>query len=60
MCALKKILTALVIPPLGLVILVLLGMRLTRRHARLGRGITVVALLALVGLSLPPVANALM
>ena len=56
----KKILSALVLPPLGLILLAFFGIWLMRRHPRLGRGITAIALLALAVLSLPPVADALM
>lgn len=56
----KKLLSALVLPPLGLILLAFFGLWLTRRHPRLGRGVAAVALLALAALSLPPVADALM
>ncbi len=57
---LKKLLSALVLPPFGLVLFALFGVWLTRRHPRLGRSLTAIALLALAALSLPPVADALM
>jgi len=50
---LKKILTALILPPSGLILLALTGLWLARRHRRTGAVITVGALLALVALSLP-------
>jgi len=56
----KKFLSTLVLPPVGLILLAFFGLWLTRRHPRIGRGIAAVALLALVALSLPPVADALM
>ncbi len=57
---LKKLLSALVLPPLGPILLALLGVWLSRRRPRLGRGLAVVALLGLAALSMPPVAVALM
>jgi len=57
---LKKLLSVLVLPPLGPILLACFGLWLTRRHPRLGRGIAAVALLALAALSLQPVASALM
>jgi len=56
----KKLLSALVLPPFGLIVFAFLGLWLTRRHPRLGRSVTALALLALASLSLPPVADALM
>ena len=57
---LKKILTALTMPPFFLVILAFIGLYLTRRHPRSGRALASLALLALITLSLPPVSEALM
>ena len=57
---LKKALSALVLPPFGPVLLALAGLWLARRHPRTGRSVAVLALLALLALSLPPVADALM
>lgn len=57
---LKKLLSALVLPPFSLILLALLGLWLSRKHARTGRALAAVALLALVALSLPPVADGLM
>ena len=57
---LKKLLSALVLPPFGLIIFAFVGLWLARRHPRLGRAIAAIALLALAALSLPPVADALM
>ena len=57
---LKKLLSALVIPPFSLILLALFGLWLSRKHARTGRAIALFALLALTALSLPPVADGLM
>lgn len=56
----KKLISALVLPPVGLLLLALFGVWLARRHPRSGRGLTLVALLALLTLSMPPVADTLM
>jgi uncharacterized SAM-binding protein YcdF (DUF218 family) len=56
---LKKLLSALVLPPSGLILLALFGVWLTRKHPRLGRGIAASALLMLFALSLPPVSYVL-
>lgn len=56
---LKKLLAALVLPPLGPIVLALFGLWLARRHPRLGRGTALLALLSLLALALPPVADAL-
>ncbi|MFH1603009.1 MAG: YdcF family protein [Pseudomonadota bacterium] len=57
---LKKFLSAIVLPPFGLILFAFFGLWLTRRHPRLGRSIAAIALLGLAALSLPPVADALM
>ncbi len=57
---LKKFLSALVLPPFGLVLLALFGLWLARWHRRLGQGVTVFALALLGALSVPLVADALM
>jgi uncharacterized SAM-binding protein YcdF (DUF218 family) len=57
---LKKLLSALALPPFSLIALALLGLWLSRKHARSGRAIAALALLALLALSLPPVSDALM
>jgi len=57
---LKKILSTVVLPPFGLILLALLGVWLTRRHPRLGRSMTAFALLALAAMSLSPVSDGLM
>lgn len=56
----KKLISALVLPPTGLLLLALFGLGLARRHPRTGRGIAAFAVLALLALSMPPVADALM
>lgn len=57
---LKKLLTALVMPPFGLLLLVLAGILLSRRHPRTGRGLAIGALAALFALCFDPVADALL
>ncbi len=57
---LKKLLSALFIPPFGLILLGLVGLWLARRHARLGRGIMAISLLGLAAMSISPLADALM
>ena len=57
---LKKIAAALILPPAGLILLALGGLWLSRRHPRAGRTIALLALVALLALSLPPVADALL
>lgn len=56
----KKLLSALVLPPAGPILLALWGLWLSRRHPRTGRAISAAALLGMLALSLPPVAEALM
>lgn len=55
----KKLLTALLLPPLGLLLLALVGLWLARRHPRSGRGLAAFAVVTLLALSMPPVADAL-
>jgi len=57
---LKKILSALVLPPMGPILLALFSLWLARSRPRLGGGLAAFALLGLAALSLPPVADALM
>jgi uncharacterized SAM-binding protein YcdF (DUF218 family) len=57
---LKKLLSALVLPPFGIVLLALLGLGLMRRQHRRGQYFIVLALSILTALSLPVVADALM
>lgn len=56
----KKLLSALVLPPAGPILLALWGLWLSRRRPRVGRAIAAGALLGMLALSLPPVAEALM
>lgn len=56
---LKKWITALLMPPICLVLLGALGLVLGRRRPRLGRWVIGLALLVLSALSWPPVADAL-
>lgn len=56
----KKLISALVLPPTGLLLLALFGLWLGRRHPRIGRGIAAAAILLLLALSMPPVADRLM
>lgn len=56
---LKKLLSALILPPIGPILLALLGLWLARRHPRLGRGIALSALLGVLILAFPPVADVL-
>ncbi|MBI4986650.1 MAG: YdcF family protein [Rhodocyclales bacterium] len=57
---LKKLLSALVLPPFGLLLWAWFGLWLARRHPRSGHALVACALLILTALSLPPVATALM
>src|SRR5262245_9115256 len=52
----RKILTALLLPPTGPLLVALLGYLLTRKRPRLGRGLIWAGLLSLFLLSLPVVA----
>lgn len=56
----KKLISALALPPAGPILLALFGLWLARRHPRLGRGIALFALLGMFALALPPVADGLM
>ena len=60
MFLLKKILSALLLPPFGLVLLGIAGLWLSRRHRRPGLALAVLALTAVGVLSIPLVADALM
>ena len=64
MFLLKKILTALILPPTGPVLLALFGLWLSRRNSRrwqrVGVGLAGLSLLGLVALSMPVVGKALM
>ncbi|MGE5468090.1 MAG: YdcF family protein [Ignavibacteria bacterium] len=57
---LKKLLSALVLPPTGPLLLALFGLWLARRHPRSGRAIAAAALLGMLALALPPVGGRLL
>lgn len=57
--ALRVVLRAWLLPPGSLIVLALLGLALARRWPRIGRGLAAVALLSLLALSLPIVADPL-
>ena len=57
---LKKILSALILPPTSLILLALLGIYLSRKHPRTGRAIAALSLTTLLILSLPITGNALL
>ncbi|HEX8987078.1 MAG TPA: YdcF family protein [Rhodocyclaceae bacterium] len=56
----KKLLSALLLPPAGPILLALWGLWLSRRHPRSGRAVAAAALLGMLALSFWPVAGALM
>lgn len=60
MFLLKKILTSLMLPPSGPLLLAALGLVLARRRPRLGFALTAVAVASLLALSTPWVANSLL
>ncbi len=60
MFILKKLLTAVVLPPFNLFLLLLAGLCLMRRWPRLGRSLTAGSLVLLMLLSLPVVGNRLL
>lgn len=55
-----KIVSALLLPPVGPLLLALWGVWLARRHPRTGRSVAVLAIVGLMALSLPPVADSLL
>jgi len=57
---LKKILSALILPPTSLILLGLLGIYLSRKHPKFGRALAVLSLTTLLILSLPITGNALL
>ena len=57
--ALKKILSALLLPPVSSIVLALLGLWLARYHRRTGNTLVVLSLLSVLVLSWPPVSDAL-
>ena len=60
MFLLKKVLTALLMPPMVCVLLALLGLWIARRHRRTGTALTLASLLSLLVLSTPLVADGLL
>ena len=57
---LKKILSALILPPTSLVLLGFIGLWLAKKHPKAGKTLTALALTTLLILSLPITGNALM
>ncbi len=57
---LKKIISALILPPTSLILLALLGVYLSRKHPKSGRALAVLSLTTLLILSLPITGNALL
>lgn len=57
---LKKILSALILPPTSLILLAFLGLCLTRKHPKAGKALSALALTTLLILSLPITGNALL
>ena len=57
--ALKKVLSALLLPPVSSILLALLGLWLARYHRRTGLTVVVLSLLSVLALSWPPVSGAL-
>lgn len=57
---LKKIISALILPPTSLVLLAFLGLWLSRKHPKTGRSLATLSLVTLLILSLPVTGNALL
>ena len=57
--ALKKILSALLLPPVSSIVLALFGLWLARYHRRTGNTLVVLSLLSVLVLAWPPVSDAL-
>ena len=57
---LKKIVSALILPPTSLILLALLGLCLSRKYPKAGRTLTALSLATLLILSLPVTGNALL
>lgn len=57
---LKKILSALILPPTSLILLTFVGLWLSRKHPRVGRTLAALSLAILLVLSLPVTGNALL
>lgn len=55
----KLVFKVLVLPPTGLLLATLIGLAIIRRHPRMGRALATTAVVALLALSTPIVANAL-
>ena len=55
--ALKKILSALLLPPVSSILLAFVGLWIARRHRRTGIAVVVLSLLSVLALSWPPVAD---
>ena len=56
----KKIVSALILPPTSLILLALIGLWLSRKHPNTGRTVTTISLSTLLILSLPVTGNALL
>jgi uncharacterized SAM-binding protein YcdF (DUF218 family) len=57
---LKKVISALILPPTSLIVLVFIGLWLSRKHPKTGRTIATLSLTTLLILSLPVTGNALL
>lgn len=57
---LKKIVSALILPPTSLILVALLGLWLSRKHPKIGRTLAAISLTTLMVLSLPVTGNALL
>ena len=57
---LKKIISALILPPMSLILLALAGLWLSKKHPKTGRSLATLSLAALLILSLPITGNALL
>ena len=57
---LKKILSALILPPTSLILLALLGIVLSRKHPKIGKTVAAASLITLLILSLPITGNTLL
>lgn len=57
---LKKIISALILPPTSLILLALLGIYLSRKQPKIGRTLAALSLTSLLILSLPITGNALL
>lgn len=56
----KKIVSALILPPTGLILLAFIGLWLSRKHPKAGRTLVTLSLIILLILSLPVTGNALL